>query len=230
MLKSLIVNMKRATNGVGKLTGLFETIFCVAYRQLLVEHGEQELANAPLRYLVPISLRQKLGIRTNQMGVYISALLVDDDGNDRKDGIWSSCERRTRSLHSRIAHNEELMFLLSFARSSPPPTTTVSIDELEAGQELKSLSYFMDLTNFGTFDDCDDDNRAALSVRAISCALPLLNRQMSGYLVVSLATVNDTMSITMSFNERVFRREFIVRLKHAVQALILNYIEKEFIY
>ena len=113
---------------------------------------------------------------------------------------------------------------------SPPPTTTVSIDELEAGQELKSLSYFMDLTNFGTFDDCDDDNRAALSVRAICCALPLLNRQMSGYLVVSLATINDTMSITISFNERVFRREFIVRLKHAVQALILNYIEKEFIY
>ena len=62
VLTSLISTLKKCKQNVAKLSGLIVAVLALAYKQLLVKYGEDEMARLPVQYSMMCGVREKLGV------------------------------------------------------------------------------------------------------------------------------------------------------------------------
>ena len=200
-----------------KMNGLFEAIYYFAYRRLLIEHGETELARAPLQYIVNCGGRDKLAISYSQMGLYnfilYSNIHCQDADMASVDGVWPLAERQTRELHERLRREEEVE-QCHVLEALVAKADRVSLDDLRQPKDLAaatSVPIAFVISNTGVFENTHETTRG-LKATEIYCAIP----SYSGHVFMRLSTINGTLCLTLSYNERVFSNAFMRQLTHAI--------------
>ena len=78
------------------------------------------------------------------------------------------------------------------------------------------------ISNTGVFENTRETTRG-LKATEIYCAIP----SYSGHVFMRLSTINGTLCLTLSYNERVFSNAFVCQLTHAIVHLVNQLCEEE---
>ena len=232
-LAALLARMKERTGGVAKLTGLVETVFCLAYKQTLATYGEHELArHQPLQYLVQCSARNKLNIGISQMGCFAHSVSVhfngelpckSNDPNDLlgNDVVWTLAAKQSRTLHERLDRDEEVLRGHMFAKAMQGVPEKVPVKELYAGTATTSTTHFIVLSSTGVLVNARSPS--LIKATDICVTVPSWYRnQCGGFMFVRVTTIDGRLCLSMSYNERVYRREFMAHLSRLIVNMIDN--------
>jgi hypothetical protein len=213
ILKGLLINMKKKTNGA-KLTGVLELIFCQALKETHNFFNIKEFNNLPYQYYTLVSLRDKLNLKASQMGVYSIAFesIVEDftelEKDDNYDYIWNLGEKQSKLIHERITNDEDIKQInkgYSF------------IFDLENGYEFNEYPYTHVLSNIGIFKNTSSD---IIKARELYFFMPSLEKRFPGILFIGVCTIDQNLCWAISFNEKFYTRNIISYLKSRLDFII----------
>ena len=226
-LRNLLSRLKTKTNGAAKLTSLMQAAFCFVYKQLLVARGESELAQEPLSFIVVASGRDKFKIGDLQMGLYamlLPTVLTSDEMRalTTVDSVWSMATEHTRLLHQRLGRHEEVA--ASIKKATTPSSddndddhksASLSIERLVQGTAVPTMDFLMTLSSTGRLPQTTSPLIRATEVYCI-----LAKKDYDGYIFIRATSVQDTLCVSVCYNERMFSAAFIGEMKLSFVQLI----------
>ena len=225
-LRKLLVRMREKTNGVAKLTGLIEAVFCLSYKQVLAKNGEEELANLkPLQYMVQCGCRTKFGIGLTRMGCCNSSLSVHFNGEmPNGDGdnhdlsfVWSLAAEQSKSLHERLARDEDAKGAQMFA-AWMRTNETIALDKLYHGTPTLSTSNVVVISSTGKLANA---RSSVLIATDVCVVIPTRLRNRFGvFMFMRVTSVNDKLCVSLSFNEHIYTRDFVVDLIRLMKTML----------
>ena len=206
--RKLMRQLKKNTNNC-KLNGLLEALFALAMKQTLTKYGETHIVSMPFQFFTFVSVRNKLKLDDNEMGVYsvglMSRLDVPENG---LDDIWTTAEDLSKKLHERLGHDEDIHRILE----------GYGVDKIEQGFDTFEANFNHGLSNIGLFDNTRESS--VLKTTQISFGMPFLEKRFPGTIFGFTSTINDTLTWTMSFNELTYSREFIREMLNSIDGFI----------
>ena len=214
LLNKLKAKMKQNTDGC-KLTGLIETICCFSYKTLLLKYGENLLAELPFQYTVTCSPRNKLKIKSTQMGCYICAASVRMKISLDLESIWVTAEQQTKALHEYLEKNEEIAKYRNYTQTVRAEKIPVS-DLISGTIRENGISNFLVISNIGVLENAKSDIIKATEFYA---TVPTFYKNGSGHLFLRINTLED-LFLSISYNEQIYKNEFMIELKQSILELI----------
>jgi hypothetical protein len=207
----LLAKMKKETKHA-KLTSVLQTIFAICLRRLYEKYQVDDIDEIDaLQAKILVSLREKLGLVNDQMGVYSLALnsRINTKGLD-EENFWLEAEKRSMELHNRIKNNEDLEEI--------GPNMNLLIDLINSGFDFtKHTSHNFVLSNIGLINS---NNMSVIKIDAHYIMMQMSYNCFAGPLFNGITTINGDLCWSLSFNQRYFSREKINELKESILAFV----------
>ena len=223
-LAKLIAKTKQHTQR-GKMTGVLVTLLAACFKTLFRKYGESDANTDIIQYEVLVSLREQLGLRASQMGVYCTVMKCSiacasfEDVESENVGtgealvtsnVWRGVDEQSSALHARLGRYEH------FANAN--------IDELvsafEHERHFNSSSHLFAFSNVGAMVYDNGDERRPIKVSAHYVAMSVREARISGCFFIGTSTISDRLCMSFNFNERRFSRAFVAQLKQLVHAYV----------
>ena len=223
-LRNLLSRLKTKTNGTAKLTSLMQTAFCFVYNQMLVARGESELAHEPLSFIVAATGRDKFNIGDLQMGVFhmvLPILLTSDEMRalTTADSVWSMAAEHTRLLHQRLGRHEEVAASIKKTKTTSSDdvdeSASLSIERLVQGTALPTMDFLMALSSTGRLPQTTSPLIRATEVYCIHA-----KKEYDGHIFIRVTSVQDTLCVSVGYNERQFSQAFMRDMRLSLVQLI----------
>ena len=218
-LRKLLARLKEKTNGAAKLTSLMQAAFCVVYKRLLSEHGASELAHEPCTFLVAATGRHKFNIGDMQMGVYHMFIHVRVESAEMRtlsaeslESVWQMAAEHTRALHQRLALHQDVAASI---RKPDAELSSIPIERLVQGTALPTLDFLMGLSNTGRLPATSSP-----VIRATEIYCTHVKKHYDGYMFMRVTSVEDTLCLCVSYNERHFATAFMRKMRLSLVELI----------
>jgi hypothetical protein len=208
LLKLLI---KSKSFGI-KLTGTLETIICLAMKKTYIKHGLFELSKLKFQYYTLASVRDKLKIRNDQMGVYSVGLDTILDGDLSLENLWQIASKQSKSLHSRLANNEDL-------KSINEINSFVCYLNEHNKYDSNDYAFSHTLSNIGILDDKQNDDESfsiKLKAESFYFFMPVLEKRFCGLFFIGCSTINDQLCLAFSYNSKKYNKQFVLDLKTSI--------------
>ena len=201
-----LVKQMKSKAPKAKLTALMCALISHAYTCTCILHKVDDFSLDKIQMCVMVSMREKFSVPYIRMGAYPTSLncVINVDLNQNKSDFWRLVETNSIQFHKRIEKNEE------FAHFD---------HELQSFGDLVNTHFdFVNhsplnfaVSNIGVMKNTKDEG--VLKVDEHYLALPCMETRMPPFLYFGLSTVNNTLCLAISYNERLFSNEFINDLK-----------------
>ena len=220
ILASLIATMKSLTHNVAKMSGLIVAVLALAYKQLMVKYGEDEIVRLPVQYSMLCGLREKLGVSLSTMGCFTSFVAVRIEDDLSFDSIWQVAEQQTLSLHARLDANEEMGFAQAKDELGPFADKTLVSELIRADSSTSIEFYSFSISSTGILANTPASN-TIIKARELYCAIP--NSEKSPVpMYVRVNTLDGALFLTFSYNKRIFTSQFVRELKESTQEIFIK--------
>ena len=212
VLTSLIATMKSRTNNVAKMSGLIVTVLALAYKQLLVKYGEDDIARLPVQYSMMCGVREKFGVSLSTMGNFSSFVAVRVEDELSFDSIWQVAERQTRSLHARLDANEEIGFTQAKDELGSL-NEKVLVSELMKGDSTQLVTFYSyGISSVGILANTPASN-TIIKARELYVAIPSSDKSPIP-MYVRASTLDGALFFTFSYNESIFAPRCVQELAY----------------
>ena len=209
-MRKLKQQLKKNTDGA-RLNGLLEAVFCLAYKEMLIRYGEVDLAALPFQFYTLISVRDKLKISNEKMGVYsVGLMTLLNDPHISLDSIWSTIDKLSKCLHARLKNNEDLSEIVA----------GYDVKKIGEGFNIDEYEFSHGVSNVGVVENTRDNS--ILKATEIYFAMPSKEKRFVGTFSSFISTIGDTLAWTFSYHEQTYTCQFI---KEFIE-LIDQYLEK----
>jgi hypothetical protein len=212
-LNKLMEKMKRETQGA-KLNAVLHSILLVCIRKLYEDYQVDDIDQMDfIQSKILVSLREKLNISNQQMGVYSVALPNQVDISkymSKQENFWQLVENESLKLHARLEHNEDM-------------------DEIgEKEEELIHLvnSNYDFLTH--TSHDFVLSNLGKMSfnsMQTVKCdefyfSMEIIYPSFAGSFFNGVLTLDESLFWSFTFDDKYYSLKFIKELKHLIMRFI----------
>ena len=213
---------KSRSNGI-KLTGTLETIICLAMRNTYIKHDLLELSKLNFQYYTLASVRDKLKIRNDQMGVYSVGLDTILDVDDLCiENVWRIAFKQSKSLHSRLASNEDLKLI------NEMESFVCYLNETNK-YDLNEYNFSHSLSNIGILDNnTNDDNDSSfikLKAESFYFFMPVLEKRFCGLFFIGCSTINNQLCLSFSFNSKKYNKQFVSDFKESILNIVNHLVD-----
>ena len=166
----------------------------------MLRYGETDLASLSFQYWTFASVRDKLELDNEQMGVYSVGLISRLDEAEIElnlDTFWRACESVSTHLHERLANDEDVASVME----------GYDFGEFERSRAIHERSFSHGVSNIGRVEG----TRPSASLRAseLYFGFSMHEDRFISTLISIVATLDDTLTWAISFNEKQFKRDFV---------------------
>ena len=206
-LQKLIKKMKKMAPEC-KLTSLLAGIFCMAYKKACQKHDVSDISLDSFQIYVPVSIREKLGIKNSQMGVYSPIFVCRIDKELNNGSIWGIAEEMSKQIHHRIKSNEDFEALNQMDE-------TISLVESDSFKTRQITD--LTLSNICVMNNTKNE---AIKAKEHYFCIPAIDGRFLPAILLGLTTVDGNLCWAISYDEKVYKTGFFDDVKDEIVSLV----------
>ena len=135
------------------------------------------------------------------------------------DSVWSMAAEHTRLLHQRLGRHEEVA--ASIKKATTPSSdeddksASLSLERLVQGTAVPTMDFLITLSSTGRLPQTTSP-----LIRATEVYCVLAKKDYDGYIFIRVTSVQDTLCVSVCYNERMFSKAFMGDMKLSFIQLI----------